>query len=450
MNVTVENLTSCKKLVRFEIDSKAVDEAFHNAIKDLQKQVSLPGFRSGKVPEEVFLKKYEKEVADRAKTKLMTEAYQQALKDQKLSVVGYPEVEEVQFSRGQALQFVAKIETVPEFKMPDYRGLPAKREKRTVTDEDMQRALDALRTQRATFQDVARPLGEGDFVVVNYLGTCEGKRISDLAPVARGLTEQKNFWIEARKNSFLPGFSDQMMGASAGEKRTVKVDFPADFVTSEVAGKQGVYEVEVVAVKERLLPALDDAFAKSFEAEDLATLREGVRSDLQGELNFKQKKDIRHQVVSALMSQAGTFEVPEVLLQQETRTLVYEIVEDHKNRGLSADVIEQQKERIYALASQGAQARVRALFVFREVAEKEGIRISEQEINTQVMALAQNTKTPFPKLVKQLEERNGLQEIYQQLLTEKVINFLQEHARIEDIEPAGGAGGAGEGENVRA
>ncbi len=198
-----------------------------------------------------------------------------------------------------------------------------------------------------------------------------------------------------------------------------------------------------MAVKERLLPPLDDAFAKSFEAEDLATLREGIRSDLQGELNFKQKKDIRNQIVSALISQAGNFELPETLLQQETRNLVYEIVEDHKNRGLTKELIDQQKERIYAMASQSAQARVRALFIFRAIAEKEGIRVSEQEINAQVMTLSQNSKLPFAKFVKQLEEHNGLQEIYQQLLNEKVINFLQENARIEEIEPGVAEGGSG-------
>src|SRR5947209_8615179 len=117
--------------------------------------------------------------------------------------------------------------------------------------------------QKATFQNVERPLQEGDFVVVNYTGTCEGKPITELAPVARGLTEQKNFWIEAKKGSFLPGFSDQLIGAKAGEKRTVTIDFPQDFVTTQLVGKKGVYEVEVVEVKERLLPELNDAFAQS-------------------------------------------------------------------------------------------------------------------------------------------------------------------------------------------
>lgn len=435
MNVSVESLAPCKKLVRFEVDAQAVDEAFKTVTRDISKKVALPGFRPGKAPEATVVKKYEKEITDEVKRKLMSESYQAALKEKSLQVLGNPDVEEIQFGRGQAFQFATTIETFPEYELPEYRGLPAKREKRVVSEEDMGRAMDALRAQKATFQKVDRALQEGDFVVVNYSGTCEGKPITELAPVARGLTEQKHFWIEARKGSFLPGFSDQLIGAKAGDKRTVTIDFPADFVTSQVAGKQGVYEVEVIEIKERILPELNDAFAQSFEAENLEKLREGVRRDLQGELNLKQKVEIRNQIVNALLSLVN-FELPETLLQQETRNLVYEIVSDYQQKGLAKEVIDQQKDQIYALASRGAQGRVKAMFLFQKIAEREGIRVSESELDSRIQILARNYKMPVPKFLKELENRNGLQQIYQDLLHEKVIAFLQENARIEDVEPA--------------
>ena len=435
MNVTVENLAPCKKLMRFDIESTTVDGAFKRVIKDFQKQAAVPGFRAGKAPEEMLFKKYEKEINDEAKRKLISDSYKQGIKEQKLQVVGYPEIEEIQFGRGQPLVFAATIETIPDFEMPEYRGLPAKREKRTVTPEDLSRALDALRAQKAVFHNVERPLQEGDFVVVNYTGTCEGKPITELAPVARGLTEQKHFWIEAKKGAFLPGFSEQLMGAKAGEKRSVTVDFPADFVTPQLAGKQGVYLVEVVEIKERGLPELNDTFAQAYEAENLEKLREGVRSDLQAELNFKQKRDIRNQVVSALLDRVN-FDLPETPVQHETRKLVYEIVDDYKKRGVSKEVIDQQKEQIYALASKGAKGRVKAGFLFQKIAEQEGIRISEPELNTQIVAMANAYKMTPQKFLKELQERDGVQEIYRDLLNERVMDFLQENAKIEDVEPA--------------
>jgi len=435
VNVTVENLGPCKKLVRFEIEVPTVDEAFKSVTKQFQKRANLPGFRPGKAPEEMISKKFEKEIADDAKRKVISEAYRQGMKDQKLTVLGYPDIEEIQVGRGQPFQFAATIETVPDFEMPEYRGLPAKREKRMVTTEDVERALKALQTQKAEFQTVDRPLQEGDVAVVNYTGTCEGKPITELAPVARGLTEQKNFWIEAKPGAFIPGFSEQLMGGKAGEKRTVTVDFPADFVTSQVAGKQGVFDVTIVEVKQRNLPQLDDEFARSFDAENLEKLREGVRQDLQNELNLTQKRDIRNQVVNGLLSRVN-FELPETPLENETNKLVYEIVADYQKRGLSREVIDQQKERIYALAKKGAQGRVKAMLLFEKIADKEGIRVSQEEVSTRIVALAHSYDMTPQKFAKELEARNGLQDVYQELVQEKVINFLHEHARIEDVEPA--------------
>jgi len=435
VNVTVENLAPCKKLVRFEIDAQKVDETFKTVAKDYQRHAAMPGFRAGKAPEDMVLKKFEKEIADEVKRKLMSDSYFQALKDNKITVVGYPDVEDIQFGRGQAFQFAATIETAPEFQVPDYRGLPAKRESVIVTEEDMEGALNALRGQQAKFEKVDRPVQEGDFVVVNYQGTTDGKPISEIAPTARGLTEQKNFWVEVKKDSFIPGFAEQLVGAKAGDKRTVNVDFPADFVTPQLAGKKGVYEVELVEVKERVLPELNDAFAQSYGAENMEKLREGVRSDLQNELNLKQKRSIRAQVVGALLSRVS-FELPESSVQQETRSVVYNIVNDYQKRGAPKEAIDQQKDEIYSVASQTAKERVKAGFLFQKIAEKEGMRVLEQEVNARIVTLAHSYQMTPQKLLKELEKNDGVAEVHRQLLQEKVIDFLQEHAKIEDVAPA--------------
>jgi trigger factor len=197
VNVTVENLAPCKKLLRVELDAKAVDAAFDAVTKDFQKQAALPGFRPGKAPRAMVLKKYEADIKDEVKRKLIGDAYRKAVEEKKISVVGHPDIEEIQFGRGQALQFAATIETAPEFQLPEYKGLPAKREIKSVTDADVERALDLLAQQHVKFETVARELRLGDIAVVNYTGTCDGKPITELAPTAKGLTEQKNFWVES-------------------------------------------------------------------------------------------------------------------------------------------------------------------------------------------------------------------------------------------------------------
>lgn len=434
MNVTLQNLAPCKKLMRVEIDAQKVDETFESVTKDFRREANLPGFRPGKAPKEMVLRKYEKDIQDETKRKLISEAYHKAIEEQKLDVLGQPDIEEIQFSRGQPLQFAATIETAPEFELPDYKGLPVKRELRTVTDADVERALDMLREQRVSFTKVERPVQTGDIAVVNYTGTCEGKPITELAPTAKGLTEQKNFWVEATPNSFIPGFADQLMGAKAGDKRTVTVDFPADFVTPQIAGKKGNYEVEVVEVKEKALPSLDEALAKAYGAENLEKLQAGVRRDLENELKFKQDKTLRTELVRALLGRVN-FDLPETAVAHETRNVVYDLVQENTKRGVPRQVIEQQKEQIFSAATHNAKERVKVQFLLQKIAEKEDIKISQEEIAQRVHHLAGLYQIPPDKFLRDLQKRNGLIEIYDQIMNEKVIDFLQQNAKIEDVPP---------------
>lgn len=435
MNVTVENLAPCKKLVRVELDAQSVDAAFESMTKDFQKQANLPGFRPGKAPREMVLRKYEKDIQDEVKRKLIGDSYREAIKEKKLDVLGYPDIEEIQFGRGQALQFAATIETEPEFQLPEYKGLPVKRDSRSVTDEDVERALNLLREQQVKFEKADRELRAGDIAVVNYTGTCEGKPITETAPTAKGLTEQKGFWVEMQPQSFIPGFADQLTGAKAGDKRTVRVQFPADFVTRELVGKQGVYEVEIVEVKEKALPALDDAFAKSYGAENLEKLREGVRRDLENELKFKQSKDTRAQIIKALMERVN-FDLPESAVAHETRNVVYDIVRENSKRGVSREIIEKEKEQIYSVAAQGAKERVKLSFLVQRIAEKEDIKVAQEEILRRVQTLAAMYQIAPDKFLKDLQKRNGLIEIYDSLAHEKVMEFLENNAKFETVLPA--------------
>lgn len=434
VNVTVEDLAPCKKLMKVEIEPTEVDAAFEAMIKNFQREASLPGFRPGKAPKDMVAKRYEKDIQDEVKRKLIPDAYRKAVDEKKLDVVGYPDIEEIQFGRGQPLQFAATVETAPEFQLPEYKGLPVKRENTTVTDADVDRALTLLRERQLDFKTVDRPAATGDVAVVNYTGTTDGKPITDIAPTAKGLTEQKNFWVNLDSTSFIPGFGDQLVGAKAGDKRTVNVDFPADFVTPQLANQKGVYEVEVVEVKEKVLPPLDDAFAKSFGAESLEKLRTGVRTDLENELNYKKTNSIKGQLVNQLLEKVS-FDLPESVLKQETRNVVYDIVHENQKRGVAKELIEGQKDQIYNVAADTAKSRVKANFLLQKIAEKEDIKVSQEEVAQRIQNLAAMYQIPPEQFVKDLQKRNGVIEIYDQLAREKTLEFLQTNAQIEDVAP---------------
>jgi len=424
--------------MRVEVEAPKVDETFEAVAKDFRREARLPGFRPGKAPREMVLRMYEKEIQEETKRKLITEAYRKAVDEQKLDVLGQPDIEEIQFSRGQPLQFTATIETAPDFELPEYKALPVRRELRTVSDADLERALNLLRDQRVSFKTVERPVQAGDIAVVNYTGTCEGKPMTEIAPTAKGLTEQKAFWVEAKPNSFIPGFADQLVGAKAGDKRTVVVDFPADFVTPQLAGKKGTYEVEVVEVKEKVLPPLDEELAKGYGAESLEKLQAGVRRDLENELKFKQEKTIRNDLVRALLGRVN-FELPETAVAHETRNVVYDLVRENTQRGVPRDIIEKQKEQIYSAATQNAKERVKVQFLLQKIAEKEDIKVSQEEIAKRVHYLAGLYQIAPDKFLKDLQKRNGLIEVYDQIMNEKVIDFLEQNAKFEDVLPEASA-----------
>jgi trigger factor len=271
--------------------------------------------------------------------------------------------------------------------------------------------------------------------VVNYTGTSDGKPLTDIAPTAKGLTEQKNFWVDIAPNTFIAGFAEQLTGAKAGDKRTVNVDFPADFVTKELAGKKGVFEVEIVEVKEKVLPPIDDELAKKYDAENLAKLREGVQTDLENELKFSQLKSVRGQIINGLLARVA-FDLPETAVALETKNVVYDIVRENSQRGVPRDLIEQQKDQIYSAAATSAKDRVKLAFLVQRIAEQEKISVTQEEILQRAQALAASYQIPLDKFIKDLQKRNGINELYEQIAHEKVLVFLEQSAKLEEVPAA--------------
>lgn len=435
MKISIESLAPCKKLIRVDFAAEEVGATFEKITREFQKHAHLPGFRSGKAPKHLILRSYAERIEQEVKRELIGNGYRDAVKRNHLHIVGEPDFEEIQFSKNTPFQFVVTIETAPEFELPIYKGLYAKRELRQVTEADVEQALGVLREKRGSFTDVARPIREGDFVVINYKAFCDGKPITETAPKATRLESAEAFWINVKPKEFIPGFSEQLIGAEAGEGRRVSVDFANDFSVPELAGKTGVFEVEILQIKEQNLPPMDDAFAKEYGAENVAALRAGILRDLESELKSKMRRDIRNQLLRDLMSRV-TCALPESVVEEETKNVVYNIVRENRNRGVSKELIDDQKDEIYSMASNSARDRIKSAFLIGKIAAKEGIDASETEIKNRIAELAHVYEIKPEKMVKQLRERNGISEIREQIIRAKVIDLLEFHAQIEDVLPA--------------
>ena len=434
MEVSVTDLSPCKKQLRIEVDAETVDAKFDAVAKDFRRQANLPGFRPGKAPLANVMRTYADKIADEAKRALMADSYGQALKDKELKPVIMPEIEELQFGHGKPFQYMATVEIAPSFDLPEYKGLEVEKERRSVTEDDVNKALTTLQEQRVEYKDVDRPMAEDDFVVVNYKGTVDGKPITDSVKVARGLSEQANAWLHLKRNPLVPGLVEALIGSNKGDKKTVSVTFPEEFIYEELVGKEGQFEVEVVEIKEQSLPELDDTFAKSFGAESFSKLREGVEGDLKNELEYSQKQSIRNQCVQKLLD-AVSCALPETIVNQATRAVVHNIVQSNHNRGVSKDVIEENKDDIYNNAKSNAEVRVKANYILAKIAEKEGIKVTEQELSRQVAAMAMQQKIKPQKMADQLKENGGIYEVQEEILNAKVIDLLQDNAKISEVDP---------------
>lgn len=432
MNVSVENLGPCKKLLRVEVPVEKVNATFDAVTAEFQKAAQLPGFRPGKAPKHLITRSYEPRIVEETRKKLVEESFRAAAQQEKLNIVVTLDVEDQQFGRNQALQFTATVEVAPDFALPNYKGLAAKRELTVATEADVERALGILREQHAQYNDVDRPVQDGDVAVVNYTGTTDGKPLTDIAPTALGLTKKENFWVLIKTGSFLPGFTEPLVGAVKGDKRTVTVTLAEDFVHKELSGKTVAYEVEILGVKEKLLPVVDDAFAKQFGADVVATLLQGIRTDLQRELDFRQKRSVRDQIIKALSAQVD-FELPESLVSNETRNLVYNVVNENQQRGVAKEFIEQKRDEIFTNAQVNARERVKTAFILNRIAAEEKLRVEDRDITQRVLQLAQQNNLTPEKMVKAIQERNAVNEIRQDILTGKVLDFLEINAAVEDV-----------------
>lgn len=441
MNLKIElvDLAPCKKQLRFELPAEDVDVAFTDTTKQFQKQANLPGFRKGKAPLAKVQAQFAKDIESRVRDQLLNDSYRKGVEDNKLKPILDPEVEEVNFKQGEALTFIATVETAPDFELPNFKELPAQQPKMEVTDEQVVKALNHLREGRAEYKEQDRAVKDDDHVVLSFTGTSNGQPLTEISPTARGMTEQKNMPLhvhaDAEHDHFIPGFTSQIIGAAKGEERTIEVTFPDEFdAQPKLQGMTATYVVTVEQVKEKVLPELDDEFAKSWEAESLEKLREGVRTDLEANQKGDARRLVRMQVQSEYAKQL-TFDVPETFQQQEMRNAVNNLVRSRRAAGESEEDIDKAKDQITAEANAAAIDNLRWFFAHKRIADEEKLEVSRDEVIQVIAAQAQQAGKDPQQHIKELQENNQIGYIQNRILEEKVIDLMADHATITEIDP---------------
>lgn len=431
MTITVEDVSPCKKRLKIEVPANRVKQAYDRVADDFQKEARIPGFRPGHAPRTVILKKFHKDIESEAQRTLVPEAYQEAITEKKLRVVSSPSIEDLKYQAGLSLSFSTVVELAPEFKLPNYKGLVIKRQETEVKDEEIDKTLNSLADQRAQFDDAPeRPLAMEDFAVISYDGRLDGIPLVDLIPDAKNLAHNPQFWLWMRTEGFLPKFAEQCVGMKKGEKRTVEVEFPAEFPQTALAGKKVQYDVELKDIKVKRAPVLDDAFAQEVAKMNLADLKTRIRENMEQEKKGQAARASRTEIVQKLIS-AVEFDLPPSAVEEETNAAVYDIVEENQARGVPANVLEEKKDEIFANAAKSAKESVKFKFIAAQIAEHEKIEVTNEQIAQHLAMLAQREGVTLEKMVDRVRKNNAFGAIRQQLLRQAVLDFLLKEAKSE-------------------
>lgn len=433
MKVEFQALPNCLANLSIEVEADAVGKKWGEVVNDYARFAKLPGFRAGKAPRGVIEKKYSKEIRDEVTKQVLGDATRQAITDKGLRVLSLSEVEDVQWGEDKSLKFRATIVLQPAFDLPDYKGIPITVPSVEVTDAEVDEALENLRDQQADFPDVepARAAEMGDYVVVDYDGTIEGEPVHVKFPKAgKPLTHNTDFWIKMTDEAFFPGFCAQIAGANIGDIREFDIEVPADFPVEGMPGSKIHYKVTLRGVKARVLPELNDAFADGVaKGKTLAELRQMAREELEKQKEQQAESARRSSVMTALLSKVEC-ELPTHLVRSQTQAILADIVRENQARGVTEEVIKEHERELVGSAAQSARERLKGTFVLLRIAEAEKIKVTEAELRARIDVLAKRYQMSFDKMLKELKKRDALDQIQEEILTGKTLDFLAKEASV--------------------
>jgi trigger factor len=433
MNVEVETLPNCIASLRIELPPDRVTKEWNEVVKGFRQVARIPGFRPGKAPQNVVEAKFRKEIQEELTKKLVTETTREAIREKGLKVLSISEVDDVEFTPEKSMRFTATLITLPEFELPDYRGIAVKVPPGEITEQELEAGIQSVRERHATFSDVeGRPLKMGDFAVIDYAATLNGQALLEAEPKApKMLAGGKDFWFKLEENSFLKGFGDHLVEMRVDEVREFDLTVPDDYPMTELATKTLRFNVTLKGIKSMHLPELTDEFAGQVaDGLTLEKFQDALKTQLAAEKARRLRTVTQNQIIDYLVSHVEC-ELPQSYVKDETRRIMSEIVQQNQLRGISEDILRENQKNIISAASRNAKERLKANFILTKIAEKEGIEVSAQEIKERVQLLANQYRLSYDKMMSELEEKRAIVQVREEVLMGKVLDFLTSNANVE-------------------
>ncbi|MBW2166349.1 MAG: trigger factor [Deltaproteobacteria bacterium] len=431
MQVTVEDLSTVKKVLHIEIPQKVVVGELDKAYEDLKKNAKVKGFRPGKTPRTVLERLYKKDVNADVSSKLIQKSLIDALKEAELNIVGRPEVEPPIADGKGPYKYDATVEIEPEIETVEFKGLTLKKNLYKVSAEEMDAQLKMLQknlAQQKTLEE-DRPAREGDFVLVDYEGFKDGKPFAETQ-------KTENFTLKIGDGPILKEFDEQLIGMSAGETREVKVHFPEDYFNNKVAGLEVTFNVKLNGIREVVLPAIDDEFAKDLgQYETLKQLKDEIRNNLIKGYEKRSEQEVQEQVFTALFEKVN-FEVPDSLIDFELGGIIEEVERTLTYHGSSLEERSLTKEDLAEKYRDTAEKQVRRRLILKKIVKQENLTLSDEDLENGYKDMAEAFNRPVEEIKNFYEQKGSNIEVFKiSLLEKKALKLIIENSSQETVEP---------------
>jgi trigger factor len=425
MKVAVESLDRVRKNVEVILDAEKVDELLEGIYQSLKKQAKIKGFRPGKVPKSVIQAYYKDFIDDELKRKMVEATMGQALSETDVRPVTEPRVEFLE--KDDKLGYKLECEVIPEFDLPAYEGIKVEVAPIKVTDDEIARRIEAMRETHAEMVDKPKdePAAKGDFVIIKYEATHEGKPVKGVA--------SESYPLDLGNSNLMPEFENGVLGMKAGEEKEIEVNFKEDYPDKDIAGKKLLFKLGVKEIKEKKLPELGDEFAKDAGFADMEALRAEAKKELEKGKEAMRKQAITDQIVKSLLAGAD-IPVPARLLEKRAA----ELVQEARSRMKTGSLSEEEERNINAALRKEfepeAERRIRVGIIFGKIADREGIKVEDAEVDERLRRIAEETKRAYDYIRDFYEKYDLTSSLRNSILEEKTVGFLIDKATVKEKE----------------
>ncbi len=433
MKAQVEKIDSYRVELEVQVENEKFEEGVNKAYKKLVKKVNVPGFRKGKAPKNVILNYIGKEALyNEAVEFIVPDAYYEAVEETNIEPVDQPELDIVQLEEDKPFIFKAKVIVKPEAELGEYKGLEIEHKDTEIKEEDIDKYIQNLQEKHARIVTVDdRPAQKEDTVVIDFEGFMDGE------PFQGGKAEDHS--LEIGSQTFIPGFEEQVEGMNIDEEKEIEVTFPDEYHQKSIAGKEAVFKVKLKEIKKKELLDIDDEFAKDVsEFETLQELKEDVEKKLKERAEQDSKNILKNSVVKKV-SENVNVDIPEVMIQKRIDGFIQEMEQGMKNQGLTVEkylqITNGSMEDLRKGYHERAEESVKADLVLEAVAKKEGIAISDEELDKELEKMASLYNQEKDKIKDMLQMQGNLDSFKESIKVEKALDFLVEQSEIVEPEP---------------